>query len=88
MDDPVGSMTFTDHAREMLIERGIEEDWVIRTLRDPDVLENDPKREGRVRAFRAVPEREERVLRVVFERSGSTYHVVTCFLDRGRRRKP
>ena len=73
MDDHVGSITFTDHAREMLIERGIEEDWVIRTLRDPDVLENDPKREGRVRAFRAVPEREERVWRVVFERSGSTY---------------
>jgi hypothetical protein len=73
MDDPIGSITVTDHAREMLIERGIEEDWVIRTLRDPDVLENDPKREGRVRAFRAVPEREERVWRVVFERSGSTY---------------
>ncbi len=86
MSDPEPAVTFGSHALEMLSERNIERSWVERTLRDPEAIEEDPTIAGRMRAFRAVPERGGGVMRVVYVRSGSMLHVITCFLDRGRRR--
>ncbi|KAB7782081.1 hypothetical protein F8B43_4836 [Methylorubrum populi] len=40
-----------------------------------------------MRAFRTVPERDGRVLRVVYVPIPGGARVVTMFLDRGRRRK-
>lgn len=75
--------TFTPHAEQMLIERGIERDWVLETVRNPERVEADPSKTGRSRAFRRVPENDNRWLRVVFDGSEYEIVVVTVFFDRG-----
>jgi len=47
----------------MMAERAIERSWVERTVLAPDQTEPDPSHSDMVRAFRAVPERDGRVLR-------------------------
>jgi hypothetical protein len=79
--------SYTRHADEMIADRQIEKHWVERTILKPDVVETDPKHPERMRAFRAVPERDGRVLRVVYVARSDGYRIVTLFLDRGRRRQ-
>ncbi len=80
------SFSYTRHALAMLAERDIDRDWVERTILHPDETEQDPQHPDRLRSFRAIPERDGRVLRVVYVPSGMSYRVITLFLDRGRRR--
>jgi hypothetical protein len=77
---------YSHHALAMLAERGIGREWVERTLLSPDVVEPDPRHPGRLRAFKALPERDGRILRVVYVRTGEDYRIITLFLDRGRQR--
>ena len=72
---------YPTYAQSRLEARGIE-----RTVLAPDSRERDPLHLERLRAFRAVPERGGRILRVVYVRDGDTVRIVTAFLDRGRRR--
>ncbi len=72
----------------MLAERGIDPAWVERTVAQPDAVEPDPHHPDRVRAFRVVPERDGRVLRVVYVREDAAVRIITAFLDRGRRPAP
>lgn len=75
------------HALDTLAERAIERAWVECTLLSPESVEPDPIHPDRMRAFRALPERDGRVLRVVYVPIPGGARVVTMFLDRGRRRK-
>jgi len=70
----------------MLAERGIDRDWVDLTVNNPDIVEPDAARENVFRAFRSIPERQGRVLRVVYLQSGNETRVITAFFDRARRR--
>jgi hypothetical protein len=79
-------LIFTRHAETMLIERGIDRAWVYGTLADPEETEPDPLRENAFHAFRAIPERGGRVLRVVYTRSEDQTTVITAFFDRAKRR--
>ena len=81
-----GRFIYSDHANEMLAERGLEREWVERAILGPDIVERDPKHPDRVRAYKALPERDGRVLRVVYVELGEAYRVITLFLDRSRRR--
>jgi hypothetical protein len=77
-------MILSSHAAERIAEYGIEEDWVNATVAQPDWTEPDP-RPGRSRYFKAIPERGNRVLRVVVE----GHIVVTAHFDRdARSRRP
>ena len=78
--------TYSDHAAAMLAERGLERDWVERTILEPDSTEPDPTHPERVRAFRSVPERDGRILRVVYVPEDGSCRIITVFLDRGGRR--
>ena len=78
--------TYGQHAAEMLVIRAIERAWVERTVREPESAEPDPAHPERMRAYRRVPERDGRILRVVYIPGTAACHVVTAFLDRGRRR--
>jgi len=80
-------VVYGTHALETLAERAIERAWVERTLSSPESVEPDPIHPDRMRAFRALPERDGRVLRVVYVPIRGGARVVTMFLDRGRRRK-
>lgn len=80
------SVTFSAHAEAMMAERAIERDWVVRTILDPEQHEVDPTYPDRLRAFRALPERDGRVLRVVYVLTEGGLRIITVFLDRGRQR--
>ncbi len=62
-------LSFTRHAETMLAEREIDRGWVERTVKEPDEMEPDPNRAQVVRVFRSIPERDGRVLRVVYSTS-------------------
>ena len=79
-------VSYGPHAEEMLAERSLDREWVERAIRWPDSVEPDPKHLDRIRAFKALPERDGRVIRVVYVRQGDHCRVITLFLDRGRRR--
>lgn len=86
MSAPV--FVYTSHAADNLVDRGIERSWVERTILTPEATETDPQHRERIRAYRTVPERDGRVLRVVYVRQAAlTYRVITLFLDRGWRRR-
>jgi hypothetical protein len=82
-------ISWSAHAREALVERGIHEDWITRTLVDPERLEPDELRPPRLRAFRRIPEFGDRWLRVVYVEQPDEYRIVTVFFDRqaGRQRE-
>lgn len=81
------TIILSDHAEKQLARRKLERAWVERTVLEPESTEPDPQHPERTRAYRALPERDGRVLRVVYVvQSVLTYRVVTTFLDRGRRR--
>jgi hypothetical protein len=75
-------ITFSLHAIEVLEQREIEIEWVARVLAEPAVMRRDPADPGLVHAFGAVPEREGRVLRVVYNQEEDSIHIVTVFFDR------
>ena len=64
MPDPV--FTCTQNARAQIALRALDPAWIKRTILAPDASETDPGHPDRTRAIRAVPEREGRLLRVVF----------------------
>jgi hypothetical protein len=79
-------IVFTRHAKTMMTERGIKEEWIRRTVSEPEAHEVDPTQSDVRRAFRSIPENGNRILRVVYASIGDTVRVVTAFFDRGRRR--
>jgi hypothetical protein len=68
----------------MLTERGIAEDWIVRTVESPLRTENHD--DGTTHYLSEVPERSGRVLRVVVNAKVSQSIVVTVFFDRRQRR--
>jgi hypothetical protein len=76
--------SFTAHARDMLKERNIPEQWVLQTLNDPNKKETG--KDGNRHYFRLLPERENRVLHVVVNETVEPHRIVTLFLDRRERK--
>ncbi|KAA0250802.1 DUF4258 domain-containing protein [Acidobacteria bacterium ACD] len=72
----------TEHARVVMTERGIEPEWVDRVLAGPVSLAPDPRDPALVHATGPIAERDGRALRVVHDRSETSYRVVTVFFDR------
>jgi len=81
------NLVFTQHAKDMLIERGIDRAWLETTIRDPEAIEPDPKRPGVLRAFRRIPEHGGRTLRVVYAPAGDSLKILTVFFDRNRQQR-
>jgi hypothetical protein len=79
-------IVFTRHAQTMKAERGIKEEWIERTITDPEAAELDPSQPDVRRAFRSIPENGDRILRVVYAPIGDMVRIVTAFFDRSRRR--
>lgn len=77
---------FTRHALDVMEERQVLPEWVERTVEGPDAQEPDPTDPALTRAFRAIPERDGRVLRVVYAQEPDAVRIITAFFDRGRRR--
>jgi len=66
-------------------EGKIAEEWVERVIAKPEVIQGD-KRDVRVLHFLGkVPEREGRVLRVIYNWRANPNRVVTAYFDRSMR---
>lgn len=79
-------LAFTAHARQVMAERELADEWVERTARLPEWREPDPVDPTVERRFRTVPERENRILRVACVESDTDIRILSTFLDRGARR--
>jgi hypothetical protein len=75
---------YTSHARDMLSERAIPDEWVARAVESPTRTENHD--DGTTHYLSSVPERSGRILRVVVNTNASPPVVVTVFFDRRLRR--
>ncbi|MEI6820192.1 MAG: DUF4258 domain-containing protein [Verrucomicrobiota bacterium] len=72
----------TKHARKVLEERGIQVEWLERTLTDPECVLPDPDDPMVERLFRRIPEFGGRVLRVAVNTTVAPNRVVSVFFDR------
>ena len=80
-------ITYGPHALDILAERGVTQEWVERTITAPDRTDPDPEHPDRIRAYRAMPERDGRVLRVIYVPTTGGARVVAALFDRGYRRR-
>jgi hypothetical protein len=82
---PTSRIVLTKHAQDVMNERKILLPWVEQTVFQPTLIEDDPSRSGVVRAFRRIPERDGRMLRVAYVAERDSLRILTVFFDRNRR---
>ena len=80
------SFVLSKHAEQVMYERRIARDWVQLTLSRPQRKEPDKADRGLLHALRAIPDRGDQVLRVVYDPSSKPWRVITVFFDRRARR--
>ncbi len=80
----MSDIEFSIHARDMLQERAIPEEWVIRTVNDPD--DREIMTDNTTHYIKAIPEFGGRSLRVVMNLEVFPNRVITVFFDRRIRR--
>ena len=80
-------ITFSLHAIDVLEQREIMIEWVARVVAEPVLLLPDSVDSRLMQAFGLVPERQGRVLRVVYNPEVDSVQVVTAFFDRSMKGK-
>ena len=78
-------MEFSSHAKDMLSERKISEEWVWRTVNSPDSKKTGA--DSNTHYTKAIEEREGRILHVIVNPNIEPNRVVTVFFDRRLKRK-
>ena len=71
---------FTSHARDMLAERKIAEEWIWRVLNHPD--KKRMGEDGNMHYTKAIKERDGLILHVVVNPNFQPNRIVTFFFDR------
>lgn len=74
------ALAYTIHARTMMRERMIQEEWIMMTVNSPDFAET--KRDDERHYLKRIPDAGGKVLRVILNPSVSPHRVVTVFFDR------
>lgn len=77
----------SEHAARVIIERKIAAPWVVQVLESPERSEADPDDPELTHALRRIPERDDRVLRVIYNATVHPPRIVTVYFDRGQRGK-
>jgi len=85
---PESLFELSAHAATVLAEREIEIAWVELALTGPERTEPDRFDRSLEHALLRIPERGDRVLRVVYNPSHKPPMVVTAYFDRRQRGKP
>jgi uncharacterized DUF497 family protein len=80
-------LILTSHAEYRLRQRGLNLDWVAKTVLQPDWVEPQPRDDGVERRFRAIEERGGRVVRVACVETETTIRVISAMFDRAARRR-
>ena len=78
-------MELTKHAAQAMTERVIALEWVEKAVTEPELRIPDPNDPDLERFFRRVPERGDKVLRVVVNTHAVPWRVITTFFDRTMR---
>jgi len=81
-------LVFTTHAQARLQERRLDPKWVEDTARKPEWTEPEPGDDTLERRFKAIPQGDGRILRVVCAETDTTIRVISAMFDRDARRKP
>ena len=76
----MADIEFSKHARDVMRERKIPEEWVRRTIASPDQAETPP--DGTIHYIKAISEHGGRFLRVVMNPAVTPMRVVRVFFDR------
>lgn len=79
-------LEFTQHAIDAMNERAIAIEWVEDAVSEPDLRTPDPADSEVERFYRRVPQRDDRVLRVVVNTRFAPWRIVSVFFDRRMRR--
>ncbi len=79
-------LILTMHAQQKVARFRLDLAWIEATIASPQHIDGDPDDATLVHAWRRIPERDGRALRVVFRSAGTDIVVVTAFFDRGARR--
>ena len=74
----------TEHARDMIKERDIQEEWVWRTIDNPDKTEIG--KDEHTHYYKAISEMRSRILHIVVNHNVSPNKLITVFFDRRARR--
>lgn len=77
----------SEHAIGVLVEREIQTAWVVRVLTAPERTERDRTDLSLTHALGRISERDDRVLRVVYNGSIQPRRIVTVYFDRRQRGK-
>ncbi|WP_446397648.1 DUF4258 domain-containing protein [Coleofasciculus sp. E1-EBD-02] len=75
----------TEHARARMLERNIQQEWIERTLSNPDLLELDSEDSTKRHAFKTIPEYGDRVLRVIYNPNYKPWIIISVYFDRKRK---
>ncbi len=81
----MSDIEFTSHAKDMLKERNIREEWVWRAINTPDTRKHSD--DNNIHYTKAVKERDNRILHVVVNQNIRPHRIVTVFFDRRLGRK-
>lgn len=73
-------LKYSAHARTMMQERMIQEEWILRTVNDPDKTE---ERSGiEMHFLKRISEAKGKMLRVIVNPQADPALVITAFFDR------
>ncbi len=73
-------LKYTAHARIMMHERNIQEDWIIRTFHEPVMTEK--RQHDEIHYLKPIPEADGKVLRVIINPISDPPQIITVFFDR------
>ena len=83
----IAGYELTAHAAGVIAEREIDPAWIARVLAKPEVTAKDRSDPALQHAMARILERDDRVLRVVYNPSTHPPRIVTCYFDRSQRGK-
>ncbi len=72
----------SNHAEKVILERNIKKEWIENTFNYPDKLEPDIKDNELEHSLKIIKECDNRVLRIIYNKSVEPILVVTAFFDR------
>jgi hypothetical protein len=73
-------LKFTAHATTMMHERMIQEEWITRTVTNPDTTEE--RNDEEIHFLKQIPEAGGKTLRVIINPRTNPRRVITVFFDR------
>jgi hypothetical protein len=83
VEDECVEYELSNHAAKRIQERKIEERWIEMTLAESDRDEQDPIDAQARHALKRIAEMDNRVLRVVYNRTTSPKRIISVYFDRG-----